>query len=519
MVSGGTPRPNQRCSPPSLLSIVHLTTSAAYFTRAWRPWAVLLGLAILACAPMARADERGAIDGRLPSAPLLEDVLSMAGDPNRPVTLQVTLFTPAGVGPFPLAVVNHGAANASVNNRGERHRFTVLAYYFLSRGYAVALPMMRGFAGSGGALPIAGCDLATVADRDARDIRAVIEVLAHRPGIDASRTVVAGQSFGAWNTLGVGVSPPAGVRGLVSFNAAIRPSDCQAQDSSMATAAAQMGARTPLPSLWFYGDNDSVMPVATWRAVYDHYRAAGGRAELVAFGPYGSDSHQILSDPRSLPFWAPKLDVFLAKVGLPSATTYPQYLPHPAPPATRWAALSDVRAVPFLTDAGRALYQKFLGSARPRAFVIAANGSVSKSSGGYDPLGQALLACTRASRSVPPVRGERRRGLDRIPPGGPGCRPGPDSRQDRAHGRHHAAGRVLLGKPGLQLARAAACVHRRAPGAWRRGGRQARRASGVPGGQPLCHLQYGLGSGHGRNLHARGRLLRCRRAGDRRDNP
>jgi len=297
--------------------------------------------AVLLCTSTARADMRDADDSRLPSAPLHEEVLSMGGDPARPVALQVTLFTPAGPGSFPLAVMNHGATSISAANRGERYRFTISAYYFLSRGYAVALPMMRGFAGSGGALVRAGCDLAAVAQSNARDMRAVIEALALRPEVDRTRIVVAGQSFGAWNTLGLGASPPAGVRGLVSFNAAIRVSNCPAQDSSMAAAAGQLGARASLPSLWFYGDNDSVMPVATWRAVFGQYSRAngwaGGQAELVAFGAFGSDSHDVLSSPDSLPLWAPRVDAFLARIGMPSTPVYPDYLPHAAPPATRMA--------------------------------------------------------------------------------------------------------------------------------------------------------------------------------------
>lgn len=304
--------------------------------------------AVLLCTSTARADMRDADAdaSRLPSAPLHEEVLSMGGDPARPVALQVTLFTPAGPGPFPLAVMNHGATSISAANRGERYRFTISAYYFLSRGYAVALPMMRGFAGSGGALVRAGCDLAAVAQSNARDMRAVIEALALRPEVDRTRIVAAGQSFGAWNTLGLGASPPAGVRGLVSFNAAIRVSNCPAQDSSMATAAGQLGARALLPSLWFYGDNDSVMPVATWRAVFGQYSWASGRAggrangwadgqaELVAFGAFGSDSHDVLSSPDSLPLWTPRVDAFLARIGMLSTrTTCP--MPHPRPRAWR----------------------------------------------------------------------------------------------------------------------------------------------------------------------------------------
>jgi dienelactone hydrolase len=326
----------------------------------------------------------------------------LPGDPGRPVTLEVTFYTPPGPGPFPLAVMNHGATNTSASNRGERYQFTVSAYYFLSRGYAVALPMMRGFANSGGALLHLGCDVTQVARLNASDIRGVTEALVRVRNIDRTRIIVAGQSFGGWNTLGLGADPPPGVRGLIAFNAAIRSSDCATQDGSMAAAAGWLGAEAKLPSLWFYGDNDTIMPQATWRAVFDHYRRAGGKAELVAIGPYGKDSHQFLSFPDSLRLWAPKVDAFLTRIGLPSAILYPDYLPHPAPPATGWAKLTDVAAVPFLNNDGRALYQRFLSGSGPRAFVLAPNGSVSVSRGGYDPVGYALRHCARTSPRCQP---------------------------------------------------------------------------------------------------------------------
>jgi dienelactone hydrolase len=363
---------------------------------------VALAMALVAGTRAAAAADTKPADPRLPVTVPHEEVLSMSGDPARPVMLEVTLFLPSGPGPFPLAIVNHGADHASAKNRGERYHYTISAYYFLSRGYAVALPMMRGFAGSGGSIALAGCDLATVAQNDARDIRAVTEALARRPEIDGSRIVVAGQSFGAWNTLGLGVSPPPGVKGLISFNAAVRTTDCHDQDNSMARAAGQLGARTTLPSLWFYGDNDSLMPVATWRDVYAHYTNAGGRAELVAFGPYGKDSHQILSTPDSLPFWGPKLDLFLARIGLPSAPVHPEYLPYPVPPSSKFAEVTDVAAVPFLGESGRATYRKFLDSSSPRAFVLAPSGIAAQAASGYDPLGRAMLACSRYATDCRP---------------------------------------------------------------------------------------------------------------------
>jgi predicted dienelactone hydrolase len=125
----------------------------------------VLGIAALLCAAIPPASARdGALDPSLvPSAPVHEQVLMLSGDPARPVRLQVTVFTPDGAGPFPLAVLVHGSASKGELPRDmPRYRYTYSAYYFLSRGYAVAMPMMRGFAGSGGRLIDHGCDLAAV---------------------------------------------------------------------------------------------------------------------------------------------------------------------------------------------------------------------------------------------------------------------------------------------------------------------------------------------------------------------
>jgi len=334
-------------------------------------------------------------DPHLPLAPYHEAVLMLSGDPARSVTLQVTLLTPYGQGPFPLAVMNHGATSASAHNRGERYRLSLSAFYFLSRGYAVALPMMRGFADSGGTIVEAGCDLARDAELNGRDIRAVVEAIAEQPDIDRTRIIVAGQSFGAWNTLGLGAAPPVGVRGLVSFNATMRTTACRDQDHSLVVSAGKLGASAKIPSLWFYGDNDTLMPVAVWRDVFDAYVRSGGHAELIDVGPFRDDSHQLLSHNEGIPLWVPKVDAFLARIGLPSKPLYPDFLPHIAPPATRWAELSDVTAIPFINFRGLAAYQAFLGAHGARAFAIASNGAFGVAGGGYDPIGRALRGCSK----------------------------------------------------------------------------------------------------------------------------
>jgi len=340
---------------------------------------------------------------------LNEQVLVLPGDPSRPVALEVTLYSPPGAGPFPLAVINHGANHASRSNRGDRYRNTFAAYYFLSRGYAVAMPMARGFAGSGGSIMGKGCALDEVGLANARDVLAVIQALGQRPEIDPRRIVVSGQSFGGWTTLAFGAltsrSTLPGVRGLIAFSPALRNSDCSFQDTSMIAGAGRFGGVTTIPSLWFYGDNDSIMPTATWKGVFDAYRSAGAQATLVSIGRFMQDSHQMLSSPESLPTWTPRVDAFLNRIGLPASDIHPEYLPIPTPPPTQFAAIGDAAAVPFLNDQGRAAYRQFLTLSPPRVFMLATSGTTVTTvatHGGFDALAQAQLLCGRVTSNCRP---------------------------------------------------------------------------------------------------------------------
>jgi hypothetical protein len=183
------------------------------------------------------------------------------------------------------------------------------------------------------------------------------------------------------------------VKGLINFNGGIKSSDCKAGDSSLAAAAGDFGVRTKIPSIWFYGDNDELFPIRVWRAMYERYVRNGGHAELVDVGVIMKDSHQFLAYPESLPLWTPKLDSFLANIGMPSAIVNAGYLPQTFPPATQFAAVSDTEAVPYLSDKGRELYRKFLEAPFPRAFVINEAGSAASNYGGFDPLGRAMGIC------------------------------------------------------------------------------------------------------------------------------
>lgn len=126
--------------------------------------------------------------------------------------------------------------------------------------------------------------------------------------------------------------------------------------------------------------------------MYEHYIAAGGPAQLVAYGTFGADSHNLLGASDALQLWVPKADAFLKRVGLPHTEVHPEYMPIPVPPPSHYTDLDDVEALPYLGEQGPAHYRRFLDKPLPRALAIGPRGAGS-ATGGFDPLAQAMKLC------------------------------------------------------------------------------------------------------------------------------
>lgn len=326
---------------------------------------------------------------------LNEQVLAIPVGTRPQVNLQVTFFRPNGPGPFPVAVLNHGK-DIGLPKDAKRYRSVYAARYFLSRGYAVVLPMMRGFAGSGGETWIHGCDLDAMGREQAKDIDEVIRYLPRSTvskWLDMSRVIISGQSIGGWNTLAAGALNTPGVKGLVNFAGGVQAPTCPGWQEQLPAAAGRYGETTHVPSIWFYGDNDSKFPPAVWQAMKNRYEQSGGRVEMVAYGRFQNDAHNFLGYVEALPVWTPKLDTFLARLGLPSRCTNPELLPGPYPEPSGFARIDDIAAIPLIDDQGRDAYQVFLKRTMPRVFAIASNGSTVSTDGGYDPLARVLTTC------------------------------------------------------------------------------------------------------------------------------
>jgi len=336
---------------------------------------------------------------RAQAAPLPETVeMIRKGSGLFATELETTLYRPDGPGPFPIVVINHGKGPGNPRFQG-RYRPVVAARYFLARGYAVVVPMRQGFARSSGSYIQGGCNVESNGRVQAEDVGAALDHVVAQPWADKDRILVVGQSHGGWTTLAFGAVGYPGVRGLIDFAGGLRQEDCTGWRLGLIGGAADYGAKTRVPSLWFYGDNDSYFDPSVWQGMHQRYVAAGGPARLVAFGTFGSDAHMLFGSPAGASVWQPEVTKFLREIGLPAEPTADaaRYERPPAPPASGYATVDQLDRLPVQAEDARRDYRTFLAKESPRAFAVGQGGSGSwgYAWGNDDSPDLALAHCAR----------------------------------------------------------------------------------------------------------------------------
>ena len=138
-------------------------------------------------------------------------------------SIPVFLFEPEGEGPFPVVVTVHGGPEAQWRP-WFAPSFAPLTQYLVARGYAVAAPNVRGSTGYGKRFE--HLDDGHLRLDSVRDLAALHDWLGARQGIDASRAVLYGRSYGGYMVLaGLAFQPErwaagiemVGISSLVTF--------------------------------------------------------------------------------------------------------------------------------------------------------------------------------------------------------------------------------------------------------------------------------------------------------------
>jgi len=235
------------------------------------------------------------------------------------VLLEATLFRPPGPGPFPLVVMNHGQP-AGQGNRAQmlRPRYLALSRLCTGAGFAVLLPLRRGFGASGGEFLglTGGCDrmdLLNNADTAANDIAAALAwAMANMPFLDPARVVLAGQSAGGFGALSAAGRGLPGVRAVLNFSGGLRAGAggaegfCPGWQDALVRAMGVLGQRAAprrVPSLWLYTSNDSYFGYGLAARMVAAWREAGAPAEYLEFATATRDGHGFVEQDGTESLW------------------------------------------------------------------------------------------------------------------------------------------------------------------------------------------------------------------------
>ncbi len=219
------------------------------------------------------------------------------------INLRTTLYPSAAPGHQPLVIIVHGSTAGIDAQRSLR--FEEQARYFLSLGYAVAVPMRKGRGNSGG--PQVESDDFQVPpprvqiDSGVEDIDAVVDYFVTQPYVDPSHIVLAGEEHGGLLSVVYAARHPGKVSAVLNFSGGWWPETYRGGAVNTGEFADAGGsARTPM--LWLYAEGDPFTPLPHVQEEVAAFRAAGGEARLV-----------IVPDPRDVKAYGTRLFQWTAK--------------------------------------------------------------------------------------------------------------------------------------------------------------------------------------------------------------
>jgi dienelactone hydrolase len=247
------------------------------------------------------------------------------------ILLTATVYRPDGAGPFPLIVLSHGnPPNASDRPKIGRYRLIPQVREFIKRGFAVIVPIRRGYGATGGdyAEDYFKCSMPQYHDAGleaAKDVRATIDYAGRLAYVKPDSILLVGQSAGGFASLAAASQALPGVIGVVNFSGGRggRPQTSPGEPCSpdrMADTVGRFAKTTNVPVLWHYAENDKYFAPAHVTSWFTAFQQAGGRGRLVMQPPFGMDGHFIFPSSKGVPIWTKEFDRFLEQCGLTPAS-------------------------------------------------------------------------------------------------------------------------------------------------------------------------------------------------------
>ena len=250
--------------------------------------------------------------------------------------LHCWLVMPQLPGKHPLLLLTHG--EDSDKGRREMGPGALLpeAYWFVRRGWDVAIVLRRGFGPDSGQMPEVALTQRLASEQafgylqasNAQDLLVAYRYLAKQPGVDVSRTVAAGGFTGGSAAMWMAAEAPGELKGVINFSGgwSTMPDwglkgKVHVLPDVVVPAFTHLGQSTHVPMLWLYPRSGSQFGLKSAEAAYQAFTAAGGSATFVDL-PHKGDSEGFLfgENPDE---WGPRVEQFLRGLGLPSTEVIP----------------------------------------------------------------------------------------------------------------------------------------------------------------------------------------------------
>lgn len=235
----------------------------------------------------------------------------------RQIRLEASLYRPAGAGPHPVVVFNHGASGGAVP---EVYTETaqVLAGFLNARGVALLAPMRRGRGHSQGVNREEPSACTVEAARNgivyaAGAVDATFDYLRTQPWADMNKVVLAGHSRGGILGLVYAAQRPGLTRGVINFSGGWKNDTCGEADINLPLFDAA-GKKSQVPALFLYARGDGFYADASMQKYAQVFNAAGGRADFKLYEMKDANGHLLFK--RGLPLWERDLGKFLAEIGV-----------------------------------------------------------------------------------------------------------------------------------------------------------------------------------------------------------
>ncbi|WP_338510318.1 alpha/beta hydrolase family protein [Burkholderia gladioli] len=234
-----------------------------------------------------------------------------------------TTYMPDGPGPFPLIVLSHGSP-PDPRDRPKVGRYRQLPQIraFIRLGFAVIVPIRRGYGATGGAdeEDAGSCqhpDYMAAGKQAALDVLTALTYAQALPQVDREHVVLVGQSAGGFASLAAASYAPRGVVAVVNFSGGrggnpTKHPGIPCDPKQMADTIAHFATTTRAPVLWHYVQNDKYFVpevVATW---FTAFQAAGGQGQMIIEPPFGKNGHGMFVVKDAMPIWLPHFERFVA---------------------------------------------------------------------------------------------------------------------------------------------------------------------------------------------------------------